>query len=250
MRLDLEDLVERYSCDIPGFYEGITSALPSLVEHHCSPGVRGGFLSRVQRGTLMGHIIEHVALELQNLAGMSVGFGRTRETATPGIFQVVYEYQSEQVGRYAGRAAVRLCQSIVENGTYSEEELNQDIEDLKELKAQAALGPSTDAIVSEAEARGIPWLELKTRFMIQLGYGVNQKRIQATLSGHTSILGVELACDKEGTKQILRNAGIPVPRGTVIRYFDDLKDSVDFVGGYPIAMKPLDEITVAVLPSI
>ncbi len=240
MRLDLEDLVERYSCDIPGFYEGLTSALPSLVEHHCSPGVRGGFLSRVQRGTLMGHIIEHVALELQNLAGMSVGFGRTRETATPGIFQVVYEYQSEQVGRYAGRAAVRLCQSIVENGTYSEEELNQDIEDLKELKAQAALGPSTDAIVSEAEARGIPWLELKTRFMIQLGYGVNQKRIQATLSGHTSILGVELACDKEGTKQILRNAGIPVPRGTVIRYFDDLKDSVDFVGGYPIAMKPLD----------
>jgi cyanophycin synthetase len=135
---------------------------------------------------------------------------------------------------------VRLCQNIAETGTYSAEELNQDIEDLKELKAQAALGPSTDTLVGEAEARGIPWLELNTRFMIQLGYGVNQKRLQATLSGNTSILGVELACDKEGTKQILRNAGIPVPRGTVIRYFDELKDAVDFVGGYPIAMKPLD----------
>lgn len=240
MRLDLEDLTERYSSEIPGFYDGLTSVLPSLVEHHCSPGVRGGFLSRVERGTLMGHIIEHVALELQTLAGMKVGFGRTRETATPGIFQVVYEYESEHAGRYAGRAAVRLCQSIAETGSYPAEELTQDIEDLKELKAQASLGPSTEAIVNEAQARGIPWLELNTRFMIQLGYGVNQKRIQATLSGQTPILGVELACDKEGTKQILRNAGVPVPRGTVIRYFDELQDAIEGVGGYPVAIKPLD----------
>ncbi|WP_410223072.1 cyanophycin synthetase family protein, partial [Limnospira platensis] len=105
MRLDLEELSERYSSDIPGFYQGLTSVLPSLVEHCCSPGVRGGFLSRVERGTLMGHIIEHVALELQQLAGMPVGFGRTRETSTPGVFQVVYEYENEQAGRYAGRAA-------------------------------------------------------------------------------------------------------------------------------------------------
>lgn len=240
MRLDLEDLTERYSSDIPGFYEGITSVLPSLVEHHCSPGVRGGFLTRVQRGTLMGHIIEHVALELQQLAGMPVGFGRTRETSTPGTFQVVFEYENEHAGRYAGRAAVRLCQSIVDTGTYPEAELTQDIEDLKELKAQAALGPSTEAIVREAEARNIPWMQLSARFMIQFGYGVNQKRIQATLTGHTGILGVELACDKEGTKQVLRDAGVPVPRGTVIRYFDELQDAIEDVGGYPVAIKPLD----------
>ncbi len=240
MRLDLEDLNERYSSDIPGFYEGLTAALPSLIEHHCSPGVRGGFLSRVQRGTLMGHIIEHVALELQQLAGMPVGFGRTRETSTPGIFQVVFEYENEHAGRYAGRAAVRLCQSIVDTGSYSQEELTQDLEDLKELKAQASLGPSTEAIVKEAEAREIPWQQMSARFMIQFGYGIYQKRIQATLSNQTGVLAVELACDKEGTKQILRDAGVPVPRGTVIRYFDELQDAIEEVGGYPIAIKPLD----------
>ncbi len=240
MRLDLENLTERYTSEISGFYHGLKTVLPSLVEHHCSPGVHGGFLSRVQRGTLMGHVVEHVALELQTLAGMPVGFGRTRETATQGIFQVVFEYENETAGRYAGRAAVRLCQSIAETGTYPTEELEQDIEDLKELKAQASLGPSTEAIIKEAEARNIPWLELNVRYVIQLGYGVNQRRIQATLTNHSGILGVELACDKEGTKTILRNAGVPVPVGTVIRHFDELEDAIDYVGGYPIAVKPLD----------
>ncbi len=240
MRLDLEDLYEKYTSDIPGFYKGLTEVLPSLVEHYCSPGVRGGFLSRLEKGTLMGHVVEHVALELQQLAKMPVGFGRTRETSTPGVFQVVIEYENEPAGRYAARAAVRLCRSIVDTGTYSPEELNQDLEDLKEFKSQASLGPSTEAIVKEAEARSIPWKQLGARFMIQLGYGVNQKRIQATLSNQTGILGVELACDKEGTKRILKDAGIPVPRGTVIRYFDELKDSIEDVGGYPIVIKPLD----------
>ncbi|MGB3513314.1 MAG: cyanophycin synthetase [Microcoleaceae cyanobacterium] len=240
MRLDLEDLYERYTSDIPGFYKGLTEVLPSMVEHYCSPGVRGGFLSRVEKGTLIGHVVEHVALELQQLAGMPVGFGRTRETSTPGIFQVVIEYENEPAGRYAARGAVRLCRSIVDTGTYTPEELQQDLEDLKEFKTQASLGPSTETIVKEAEARGIPWTQLGARFMIQLGYGVNQKRIQATLSNNTGILGVELACDKEGTKRILKDAGIPVPRGTVIRYFDELQDSIEDVGGYPIVIKPLD----------
>ncbi|NET43571.1 cyanophycin synthetase [Okeania sp. SIO2B3] len=240
MRLDLEDLYERYTSDIPGFYKGLIKVLPSLVEHYCSPGVRGGFLSRVEKGTLIGHVIEHVALELQQLAQMPVAFGRTRETSTPGIFQVVIEYENEQAGRYAARAAVRLCQSIVETGTYPATELQQDLEDLKEFKSQASLGPSTEAIVKEAEARGIPWTQLGARFMIQFGYGINQKRIQATLSNQTGILGVELACDKEGTKTILKDSGIPVPRGTVIRYFEDLQDAIEDVGGYPIVIKPLD----------
>ncbi|NEP07344.1 MAG: ATP-grasp domain-containing protein, partial [Okeania sp. SIO4D6] len=240
MRLDLEDLYERYTSDIPGFYKGLIKVLPGLVEHYCSPRVRGGFLSRVEKGTLIGHVIEHVALELQQLAQMPVAFGRTRETSTPGIFQVVIEYEHEPAGRYAARAAVRLCQSIVETGTYPATELQQDLEDLKEFKSQAALGPSTEAIVKEAEARGIPWTQLGARFMIQLGYGINQKRIQATLSNQTGILGVELACDKEGTKTILKDSGIPVPRGTVIRYFEDLQDAIEDVGGYPIVIKPLD----------
>ncbi len=240
MRLDLEDLAESPSNEIPGFYEGLIATLPSLVEHFCSPGCRGGFLSRVMEGTMMGHIIEHVALELQELAGMPVGFGRTRETATPGTYQVVIEYETEQAGRYAARAAVRLCESVIATGTYPADELQQDLKDLREFAADAALGPSTETLVKEAEARGIPWMELGARAMIQLGYGVHQKKIQATLSDRTSVLGVELASDKEGTKQILRSAGIPVPRGTVINYLNELQDAIDDLGGYPIVIKPLN----------
>lgn len=239
MRLDLEDLADKPSNEIPGFYDGLVEALPSLVEHFCSPGCRGGFLSRVQEGTMMGHIIEHVALELQELAGVLAGFGRTRETATPGVYQVVFEYGDEQAGRYAARAAVRLCQSIVETGGYPADELRQDLDDLRNLHADASLGPSTEALVKEAEARGIPWVQLSARAMIQLGYGVYQKRLQATLSDRTNILAVELACDKEGTKSILREAGVPVPRGTVISYLDELEAAIEAVNGYPIVIKPL-----------
>jgi len=240
MRLDLEELADKPSNQIPGFYEGLTRALPSLVEHFCSPGCWGGFLKRVQEGTMMGHIVEHVALELQELAGMPVGFGRTRETSSLGTYQVVIEYQYEQAGRYAARAAVRLCQSIVDTGDYPLEELSKDLEDLRQLAGEASLGPSTEAIVKEAEAKDIPWFELGARHLIQLGYGKYQKRIQATLSNQTGILGVELASDKEGTKRVLQDAGIPVPRGTTINYLDDLEEAIAYVGGYPIVIKPLD----------
>ena len=240
MRLDLEDLAEKPSNEIPGFYEGLIDVLPSLVEHYCSPGYRGGFFERVRTGTYMGHIIEHIALELQELAGTPVGFGRTRSTSTPGVYNVVFEYVDEQAGRYAGRAAVRLCQSIVDTGTYSKEELAQDLADLRDLCNNAALGPSTETIVKEAQARNIPWLLLSARAMVQLGYGVHQKRIQATLSSFSGILAVELACDKEGTKTILKDGGIPVPRGTVIQYLDELSAAIEEVGGFPIVIKPLD----------
>ena len=170
MRLDLEELTERTSNEIPGFYDGLIKTLPSLIEHYCSPGHRGGFLERVQEGTLMGHIVEHVALELQELAGMLVGFGRTRETAQEGVFNVVYEYVEEQSGRYAGRAAVRLCNSIVQTGSYPAEELAQDLSDLRDLHASTALGPSTETIIKEVETRKIPWMWLSTRAMLQLGY--------------------------------------------------------------------------------
>ncbi|MCM0590939.1 MAG: cyanophycin synthetase [Gloeotrichia echinulata CP02] len=240
MRLDLETLAQRPSNEIPGFYEGLVEALPSLEGHYCSPGCRGGFLMRVREGTMIGHIVEHVALELQELAGMHVGFGRTRETATPGIYQVVMEYLNEEAGRYAGRAAVRLCQSIVDRGRYPKAELEQDIQDLKDFWRDSSLGPSTEALIKEAEKRGIPWMQLGARFLIQLGYGVHQKRMQATMTDKTGILGVELACDKEATKRILAAAGVPVPRGTVINFLDDLEEAIQYVGGYPIVIKPLD----------
>lgn len=240
IRLDLQELAERPSNTIDGFYDGLVKTLPSLVEHFCSPGQRGGFLKRLQEGTMMGHIIEHVALELQDLAGMHVGFGRTRETADPGVYQVVFAYENEAAGRYAARAAFRLCESIVETGEYPKEELEKDLEDLRVLKANASLGPSTEALVREAEARNIPWIESDVRNLIQFGYGIHQKRIQASLTSHSNILSVELACDKEGTKRMLGNAGIPVPKGSVVYSLRELEDTLDYLGGYPIVIKPLD----------
>ncbi|HEY9825406.1 MAG TPA: cyanophycin synthetase [Stenomitos sp.] len=240
LRLDLEDLADRPSNTIPGFYEGLVAALPSLEEHFCSPGCRGGFLSRVQEGTMMGHILEHVALELQSLAEMPVGFGRTRETSTPGVYQVAFEYEVEAAGRYAARAALRLCHSIIETGSYSALELQKDLEDLKGLRADAALGPTTEALVREADARGIPWVELATRNLIQFGYGKYQHRVQAALTTCSNVLAVELACDKESTKTILANMGIPVPQGIVIYSLKELEDAIDRLEGYPVVIKPLN----------
>ena len=240
VRLDLENLANRPSDTLPGFYDGLLQVLPSLEEHYCSPGCRGGFLSRVREGTMMGHIVEHVALELQALADMPVSFGRTRETSTPGIYQVVVEYQHEAAGRYATRAAVRLCQSIVETGTYPAQELHTDLVDLRELCSEAALGATTEALMCEAEARGIPWMELENCDLFQLGYGKHQKRVQAALTSFSNVLGVELACDKERTKAVLKSMGAPVPAGQLIYAFDELEPTIERLGGYPIVIKPLD----------
>jgi cyanophycin synthetase len=240
VRLDLEELADRPSNTIPRFYENLVAVLPSLEEHFCSPGCRGGFLQRVEEGTMLGHILEHVALELQNLAGQDVGFGRTRETATPGVYQVVFEYKIAEVGRYAARAALRLCQSIIETGNYPAAELAKDLADLDDLRTQATLGATTEALVREAETRGIPWIPLETCDLLQLGYGKYQKRIQASLTAHSNILAVELACNKEKTKNILASMGAPVPQGMVIYSFSELEDAIPRLGGFPIVIKPLN----------
>jgi cyanophycin synthetase len=185
-------------------------------------------------------LVRQVALELQILAGMQVGFVTGKPTLEPNVYQVVFEYQFEQAGRYAARAAVRLCQSVFERDTYPQVELDQDIADLKELRLEAQLGPSTESIVAEANARRIPWLEVGSRAMIQMGYGIYQRRIQATLSSMTNVLSVELACDKEGTKKTLRSSGVPVPKGTVIKSAKYLQEAIAEVGGFPIVIKPLN----------
>ena len=240
VRLDLEELADRPSDSIPGFYAGLVGALPSLEEHFCSPGCRGGFLSRVREGTMMGHILEHIALELQTLAEMEVGFGRTRETSTLGVYQVVFEYQNEEAGRYAARAALRMCQSIVSTGSYPPGELKQDLDDLLKLRNGAGLGASTEALVKEAERLGIPWMHLESCDQIQLGYGKHQQRIQAALTSRSNILAVELACNKENTKKILGQMGVPVPLGRTIYSFRELAETIECLGGYPIVIKPLD----------
>ncbi|AFY69199.1 cyanophycin synthetase [Thalassoporum mexicanum PCC 7367] len=234
IRLDLEDALV-YREDVLELYDNICAdVLPSLKDSALGRSVAEG------ENIVAAELVQHIALELQRLAGMPVEYSNHRPTVERNVFLVVLEYVHELAGRYAARAAVRLCQSMIEDGVYPDEELKQDLVDLTDLRLDAQLGPSTESIVAEARARNIPYIELGTRAMLQLGFGVHQKRIQATLSNRSSLLGVELACDKEGTKRILRDSGVPVPRGTVISSIKYLDDAIADVGGFPIVVKPLN----------
>ncbi len=236
MRLDLEELEERPTDKIEGFRERIEALLPSLIEHRCSEGCYGGFFQRVDRGTWMGHVIEHIALEIQTLAGMDVGFGRTRETKTPGIYNVVFNYLEEKVGVYAAKASVRIAEALISGEDY---DLSEDIQKMKEIREDVRLGPSTGSIVEEAVSRGIPFLRLGRNSLIQLGAGVNQMRFQATITCKTSNIAVDIACNKEQTKKMLNEASIPVAKGDICYDEEDLQETIDDIG-YPIVIKPLD----------
>ncbi len=236
MTLDLEALEEQPTNTIDGFYDRLTTLLPSLYEHRCSEGGPGGFFHRVEEGTWMGHVIEHIALEIQTLAGMDVGFGRTRGYGEKGVYQVVFAYMEERVGKYAAEAAVRIAEALIADEPY---DLDADLQQMRELRERERLGPSTGSIIEEAAARGIPWIRLNEYSLCQLGYGANQKRIQATVTSNTSSIGVELACDKTDTKYLLDQAQVPVPQGEIIRSAEELKDAVDRMG-YPLAIKPVN----------
>ena len=236
MTLDLEALEEQPTNTIDGFYDRLKTLLPSLYEHRCSEGGPGGFFHRVEEGTWMGHVIEHIALEIQTLAGMDVGFGRTRGYGEKGVYQVVFAYMEEKVGIYAAEAAVRIAEALIADASY---DLDNDLQQMRELREQERLGPSTGSIIEEAVARGIPWIRLNEYSLCQLGYGANQKRIQATVTSNTSSIGVELACDKTDTKFLLDEAQVPVPQGEIIRSAEELKEAVDRLG-YPLAIKPVN----------
>src|SRR5215831_15130079 len=196
MKLDLEEMEQKPTNQIPGFRERLEKLLPSLYEHQCSEGRPGGFFHRVDEGTWMGHVIEHIALELQTMAGMDVGFGRTRETSQKGIYNVVFTYMEADAGVYTAKASVRIAQALVDAKDY---DLSDDIQKLREIREEERLGPSTGSIVDEAVARGIPYIRLNKQSLVQLGYGIKQKRIQATVASTTSNIAVEIACDKEET---------------------------------------------------
>lgn len=236
MRLDLEGLEEKPTNKIPGFRERIEALIPSMIDHRCSEGCKGGFFQRVDRGTWMGHVIEHIALEIQTLAGMDVGFGRTRETKTPGVYNVVFNYIEEKVGLYAAEAGVRIAEALIEGVPY---DLQADIKMMREIREDVRLGPSTGSIVDEAVARDIPWIRMGTNSLIQLGYGINQMRFQATITCKTSNIAVDIACDKEQTKRLLDASSIPVAKGSICVDEEDLENTIKKIG-YPIVIKPLD----------
>ena len=236
MKLDLETLEERPTNKIDGFLERLQKLFPSMKSHRCSKDHEGGFFERVKEGTWMGHVIEHIALEIQSLAGMEVGYGRTRGTGKPGVYNVVFSYMEEKVGIYAAKASVRIAEALVDGKEY---DLESDIKQMREIREKDRFGPSTGSIVDEAVARDIPFIRLNSESLVQLGYGKNQVRFRATMTDRTSSIAVDLASNKDETKRMLIDAAIPVAKGRCISDINDLEDAIADIG-FPLVFKPLD----------
>ena len=224
---------------LPGFAEGLLSMLPGVGQHTCGTGRAGGFEQRLKDGTWVGHVAEHIALQLQRDAGTEVGRGKTRSTGEPGRYHVVYSYAEESVGLAAGRLAVRLVNHLVEPAKDKNFNLATEFEQLVLLAERAAFGPSTQALLDEASLRDIPWIRLNQQSLVQLGHGVHQKRIRATMTSNTSSLGVDIASDKKLTNKLLAGTGVPVPRADVVRTVDEAAAAATRIG-FPVAVKPLD----------
>jgi len=241
LKLDIEEYEEKPSDKIQGFAERLKDLIPSLHTHTCSYEHEGGFLQRVDEGTWAGHIIEHIALEIQTLAGMDTGFGRTRETNTKRVYNVVFSYLEEKAGIFSAKASVDLFLDIAEGKKHEELKIKLDeiIQELREIREEVRFGPSTSSIIDEAEERGIPHIRLNEQSLVQLGYGVYQKIIQATVSCRTGFIATDIASDKNLSKHLLESMGVPVPKGFKIYTEDEVEESVEAIG-FPVAVKPLD----------
>jgi cyanophycin synthetase len=231
------------------FTDGLQQALPSLQEHGCSYREAGGFLRRLTEddGTWMGHIMEHVALEIQNVAGSGVSFGRTRTTGETGMYNMVYAYKQRDAGLEAGHLALRLLmhllpqdlQKQVDYPISAEFDFATELEDFVHRAQRREFGPSTQSLVDAAVERDIPWLRLNDYSLVQFGHGKYQKRIQATVTSDTGTIATSLASDKEGTHSVLRDMGLPVPKQTMFSNEDEAVSAVNRMG-YPVVIKPLD----------
>ena len=229
-----------------GFIDGLVAALPGLAEHGCSYREPGGFLRRMREGegTWLGHVLEHVAIELQNIAGEDVTFGKTRSVdGRPGVYTVVYEYAQREEGIAAGDLALILLSSLLPEAVRPDGSVPPDWEweqardDFIRYAQRRALGPSTASLVRAAEERGIPWLRLNAQSLVQFGHGKFQQRIQATITGRTPYIAVELASDKEETNKILASLGLPVPRQHLVSSQTEALRAARRLDG-PVVLKP------------
>jgi cyanophycin synthetase len=234
MVLDIKEYESRPSDTIKGFSDRLTALMPTLHEHECSIGKPGGFIQRLENGTWAGHIIEHIAIELQCLSGMAVGYGKTLGTSRKGVYIVVFRYLVEHAGVKAAQEAVSIFEAMAENKPF---DLNKVIVDLKILREDHMLGPTTWSIVKEALSRGIPYIRLNEESYIQLGYGARQKRIQASITGDTSAIAVEIADEKTRGKILLKKSGIPVPDGRVVSTLEEAVDAFHDIGT-AVVVKP------------
>jgi len=234
--LDIGELEECPSNKLPGLYERLTDWLPGLIEHRCGVGERGGFLERLRDGTWPGHILEHVVLELQNLAGMKTGFGKTRSTADRGIYKMAFRTRDETVGRAALKAGHALLMAAINDTRF---DLDAAVAELTELVDRYCLGPSTGHIVEAATERRIPSIRLTEGNLVQLGHGAAQRRIWTAETDRTSAIGESIASDKDLTKTLLASCGVPVPEGTVVRSAEAAWEEAQDVG-LPVVVKPVD----------
>ncbi len=238
--VDLGVLEEFPSSRIPGFVDALVEMLPTLEDHACSLGRRGGFVTRLRDGTWVGHVAEHIALEFQNLAGTDVRHGKTRGTGEYGRYNVIFEYREEQVGIAAGKMAVGLVNHLVApNDPAFAFNLGEELENLIRLAERLAFGPSTQALLDEAAGRDIPFIRLDRYSLVQLGQGVHQQRIRATMTSRTSGIAVDIASDKKLTNRLLDSAGLPVPRSEVVETEEAAVEVANRLG-YPCVLKPLD----------
>ncbi|MGB9989697.1 cyanophycin synthetase [Massilia sp. SM-13] len=235
--LDIGELENFPSNKLPGLYERLTAMLPNLVEHRCGVGEVGGFLERLRDGTYAGHILEHVVLELQNLAGMRTGFGKTRQTAEgSGIYKMAFRTRQEQVGRAALAAGRELLMAAIEDRPF---DLDAAVAQLTDMVESLCLGPSTANIVDAATDRKIPHTRLTDGNLVQLGHGARQRRIWTAETDHTSAIAEGIASDKDMTKDLLAAVGVPVPEGVLVRSADEAWEEAQDIG-LPVAVKPYD----------
>ncbi len=234
MLLDIGKFENQPSNEIPGFVDRLESLLPTLKVHMCSRGYEGGFLERVEEGTWLGHIVEHVAIELQCLANMDVGYGKTITTDDDGFYEIAFRYRDEDAGIESGKQAVKIVEALARGEI---PDIDEIVSKLKDIRDSNMLGPTTYSIVKEAYDRDIPYMRLNDYSYIQLGHGKNQRRIEASMTDKTSGIGMEIADDKERTKEILEEAGIPVPRGEAVKNVEDALEVAKYLG-YPVAVKP------------
>ena len=231
------------------FVRGLEQALPGLAEHGCSYGEPGGFLRRLKEdeGTWIGHVWEHVTLELQCMTGAEVTFGKTRSAGELGIYDMVFQYTQRDVGLEACLLARSLLISLmpeairVQLDTRLDEDFDfrEELHGLIKLSQRRAFGPSTGSLVGAAEQRNIPWLRLNKYSLVQFGHGVHQQRIQATVTSQTKHIAVEISCDKEDTRNLLNDMGLPVPRQYMIYSQRQAVRSAERIG-YPVVVKPLN----------
>ncbi len=238
--VDLGVLEQYPSNTLPNFTDALVALLPTLEDHACSLGRRGGFITRLRDGTWAGHVAEHIALEFQNLAGTDVRHGKTRSAGKPGQYNCIFEYREEAVGLEAGRMAVALVNHLAApDDPDAFFDFAPEMERLIRLAERQAFGPSTQALIDEAVSRDIPFFRLDRHSLVQFGHGVHQQRIRATMTSQTSAIGVDVASDKSLTNRLLDSAGLPVPRADVV----DTEDGAVAVArrlGFPCVVKPLD----------